>query len=238
MNCASPALVNPSPETASLTKSSATRRSSPVRSWRVYAYSALVSRRIATGPGSPWCSSMNRRSPASTSRTASSRCGPLGCGSPSGGIFRSRSTRTTFSQSLKRRPNSGASAIALRSTPASGSSPPWHSRQYSRTTGRSPAPASSAPARKGNATATSPKTRPTLQPSLRLEMILTRQPPRVAEIPASARRETAEESRISLQYLTPQGVPRRNEQRRPAASGQRSSAGRASGYATIRRPRR
>jgi hypothetical protein len=69
----------------------------------------------------------------------------------------------------------------LRSTPASGSLPPWHSRQYARTTGRSPVPGSSATAREGDATATSPKTRPTLQPSLRLEMMLTRQPPRGAE---------------------------------------------------------
>ena len=186
---------------------------------------------------------MNRRSPASTSRTASSRCGPLGCGSPSGGIFRSRSTRTTFSQSLKRRPNSGASAIASRSTPASGWPPPWHSRQYSRTSGRSPAAGSSATARKGNATASSPMTKPTLQPSLRLEMILTRQPPRVAEStglgPPRNRRGIWHLARI------PHAPGRSKKKRampepRPRARRQSDAAGmsRPSESATIRQPRR
>ena len=188
--------MNPSPATASLTKSSATRRSSPVRSRRVYAYSALVSRRIATGPGSPWCSSMNRRSPASTSRMASSRCGPLGCGSPSGGIFRSRSTRTTFSQSLKRRPNSGRVRHRLEVDPRLGLVAAVAFQAILPDQRSQPRTRLVRPRTEGERDGEQPEDQadPPTVPTPRDDSHATT-PSRRRDVPASARRETAEESR-------------------------------------------
>ena len=77
--------------------------------------------------------------------------------------------------------NPGASAIASRSTPPRARRPRGNPGSTPGAAAAAPHAGSSAPARKGNATASSPRTKPTLQPSLRLEMILTRQPPHGAE---------------------------------------------------------
>jgi hypothetical protein len=105
-NCTSPKFVKPSPPTESLDASTPDLMSMPVRSRTAYAYSALVSRRTVTRPGSPACSASYALSVARIHAAVAARSSSDGkCSASSGGgITRVSSISATLFQSSQYAP--------------------------------------------------------------------------------------------------------------------------------------
>src|SRR5579862_5164738 len=99
----------------------------------VLLYSARLSRRIVTRPGS--ASRQSAFDLVSTQSTMRWRARSLGCGLPAGGIVFWPSRPATFPHVSSVFPKSTDRAAAARSRPAEASEPEWHPRQYLATTG-------------------------------------------------------------------------------------------------------
>ena len=84
--CPAPVLVNPSPAALSPGNSRAGSRATPVRSRTVKVYSALLSRRSTTGPGSPDRASASEYRYPLTHSTSTFRWAAPGCRAALGGI--------------------------------------------------------------------------------------------------------------------------------------------------------